>query len=73
MTISGDSNYTPLDRETMDSYILTVTVTDGVALHTSSHDFEVIVVDVNDEIPFIEKDTYIVSIPLPEDSVDGTL
>ena len=73
VTVSGDSTFTPLDRETVDSYTLTVTVTDGDASHTSSHDFDVVVVDVNDQIPNIEKDTYIVSTPLPEDSVDGML
>ena len=73
MTISGDSTFTPLDRETIDLYTLTVTVTDGDASHTSSHVFDVVVVDVNDQIPFIEKDTYIVSTPLPEDSIDGLL
>ena len=71
MVISGTSAFTPLDRELVDQYALTVTVNDGE--FAVSHNFVVLILDVNDEIPQLDKDTYIVPSELSEISVDGSL
>ena len=71
MTISGTSSYAPLDRELIDQYSLVVTVNDGGL--SISHNFDVLLLDVNDEIPELNKDTYIVASELIENSIDGSL
>ena len=63
------SSTTHLDRELRDAYILIVTVNDG--LTSVSHSFTIMVDDVNDETPTFEKDTYVLTSEVLEDSVDG--
>ena len=60
---------TRLDRELRDAYNLIITVNDG--LTSVSHSFAILVDDVNDESPTFEKDTYVLTSEVLEDSVNG--
>ena len=71
VTVSGTSAITPLDRELIDQYTLTVTVNDGGS--SVSHNLAVTIIDINDEIPELEKDIYILTTDLLESSADGLL
>ncbi|XP_043826311.1 protocadherin Fat 1 isoform X3 [Dromiciops gliroides] len=59
----------PLDREKKDSYLLTITATDGA--FSSKAIVEVKVLDANDNSPICEKSAY--SDTIPEDIVPGKL
>ncbi|XP_049721123.1 protocadherin Fat 1 isoform X2 [Elephas maximus indicus] len=59
----------PLDRETKDNYLLTVTATDGT--FSSKAIVEVKVLDGNDNAPVCEKTVY--SDTIPEDALPGKL
>ncbi|XP_060237640.1 protocadherin Fat 1 isoform X3 [Meriones unguiculatus] len=59
----------PLDREQKDSYLLTITATDGT--FSSKARVEVKVLDANDNSPVCEKTSY--SDTIPEDALPGKL